>query len=923
MRKLSIFLLFVSLINYRFAFSQQTVTSASLSGTIEDASGARVPGATVTAHNHERNQKWTAQSEADGDFKFLLLPVGSYELKVEAQGFAPYIRQLSLTLGKTLDLPVKLQVAGEQESVEVIGLAPVVEAARTQLTETIIPQEIESLPLNGRNYLDLALLSPAVSRTNTGSNERFAETSAIPGTGISIAGQRNLNSGFVVDGLSANDDAADLAGTFFSQEVIREFQVVTSGGIAEFGRAAGGTINILTQSGANDWHGRLYGFLRNQRLDARNAFAAHKDPLTQTQYGVSLGGPITRDRGFLFSNFEQEHLNRAALITISPANVASINNALNRFGYKPERVVTGEYTTGYDRTNFFAKTDYNLTALNRLSARYSLYDISSPNARSVGGLNTTSRGTVLEDRDQTIAISDVDAISTNAVNEARFQYTRSNLSAPGNDLVGPAVSISGVANFGASTSSPTGRITDMLEVSNSFSRQSGTHYWKAGVDFLYNRIDIQFPGTLYGSYSFSSLPNFLTGTYTTFQQGFGNVDWFQTNPNFGWFVQDEWKPKHGLTINAGLRHDVQWLAASIQTRGMNFSPRIGIAYAPGAHKTVVRAGFGLYYDRIPLRAVANALRGAGLGYKVVSLQRTQVGAPVFPDKLASFPSNVLINLATIDPQIKNEYSVQANLQVERDLGHGTSVSMGYIHTRGTHIIMQRNLNVPSCTATQDPANLCRPNSSFGNITQYSGQGDSYYNGMTLSVQNHTASWTTLRFAYTFSKTLDNAGNAFFNSPQNNFNLRDDRGLSDNDQRNRLTVSGQFSAPKTDSNNLTAKIVRGFQLSTIFTYSSPYPFNILTGAQTIQTTSARPAGVGKNTGKGFNFAALDLRLSRNFRFTERIGMEILAETFNTLNRTNLQFPNNVFGTGTVPLPTFGKPTAANDPRQIQFGLRVNF
>ena len=148
------------------------------------------------------------------------------------------------------------------------------------------------LPLNGRNYLDLALLVPGVSPTNTGSNQRFAETSAVPGQGLSVAGQRNLANSFVVDGLSANDDAADLTGTYFSQEAIREFQVITSGSIAEFGRTSSGVINIITQSGTNEWHGGVYGFIRNQRFDARNPLAPRKDALTQAQYGGTVSGPL-------------------------------------------------------------------------------------------------------------------------------------------------------------------------------------------------------------------------------------------------------------------------------------------------------------------------------------------------------------------------------------------------------------------------------------------------------------------------------------------------------------------------------------------------------------------------------------------------------------------------------------------------------
>jgi hypothetical protein len=319
------------------------------------------------------------------------------------------------------------------------------------------------------------------------------------------------------------------------------------------------------------------------------------------------------------------------------------------------------------------------------------------------------------------------------------------------------------------------------------------------------------------------------------------VNWFQTNPNIGWFIQDEWRPRRDLTINAGLRHDVEWLAAQIQTRSRNFGPRFGVAYAPANHKTVIRAGVGQYYDRIPLRAVANALRGAGTDYKSVSLQRTQAGAPAFPNKLSAFPAGTLFNLATIDRRIKNAYGLQANLQIERELSGRTSVSVGYMYARGLHIIMQRNLNVPTLTASQEPLNLGRPNPGYGNITQYSGQGDSYYNGMTVSVQERATRWATSRVSYTLSKAIDNTGNAFFNSPQNNFNLRDDRALSDNNQRHRLTVSGELSVPMNQSRGLLYRGFEGFRLSSIFTTSSPYPFNIVTGGQTIQTTAARLPG----------------------------------------------------------------------------------
>jgi hypothetical protein len=885
----------------------------------------------VSAIHIDRNQSFLTHTDEQGRFRYPSLPVGLYRIRIAASAFDTYERTLLLTIGQVQELPVVLRVGIVAETVDVVANAQAVETVRTQVGDTILPQEIDSLPLNGRNYLDLALLVPGVSRTNTGNNERFAETSAVPGTGISVAGQRNLGNSFIVDGLSANDDAADLAGAFFSQEVIRELQVVRSGGIAEFGRASSGIVNVATQSGTNDWRGKFYGFLRNHRFDAANIFAVVdtttnrriKSPLTQAQYGVSLGGPVQRDRTFVFVNFEREELNRSGLITISPANAGAINAFLDQANYPSSRVITGAYPAGSNRTNVFAKVDFAASNSTRIALRYSLYDIYSPNARGVGGLNALSRATLVDNLDQTAAFNAVSILSNSALNETRVQFTRSRFAAPGNDLTGPAVTISGVAGFGASTSSPTGRDNDMFEVANNYSIQLGSHSLKMGADFIHNRVTILFPGSFYGTYAFTSLASFLSGTYLTFGQAFGKTDWFQTNPNLGWFVQDEWKVSRSLTVNAGLRHDVQWMVDPVKTRGLNFGPRVGMAWAPAGDRTVIRFGGGLFYDRIPLRAVANALRGSGVDYKAVTLQRTQLGAPVFPAKLASVPEGVLLSLSTIDPEIKNGSAIQANLEVERQLSNTLFASAGYMYVRGMHIIMQRNLNVPTLTAAQDPVNLGRPNPNFANISQYSGQGDSYYNGMTVSLEHRGGGWLAGRVSYTLSKAIDNTGNAFFSGPQDNFNIRDNRGLSDNDQRHRLTISGQLSIPAGDSGGLLRRMAGGFNLSPIFTYASAYPFNVVTGGQTIQTTAARPAGVGRNTGKGFDSSSLDVRLSRHVRLSERMNAEVMVESFNTLNRTNLQFPNNTFGTGTTPLPTFGRATNASDPRQLQFGMKLSF
>ncbi|HEU4872285.1 MAG TPA: TonB-dependent receptor, partial [Pyrinomonadaceae bacterium] len=383
----------------------------------------------------------------------------------------------------------------------------------------------------------------------------------------------------------------------------------------------------------------------------------------------------------------------------------------------------------------------------------------------------------------------------------------------------------------------------------------------------------------------------------------------------GVFVQDEWRARPDLTFNAGLRYDVQWLPDPIQADTDNFAPRVGIVYAPGDRKTVVRASFGIYYDRIPLRATSNALQRDGSKFLIAQLSPTQPGAPVFPNVLALQPATLPTkpNITRIDPNIETSYSRQANLQIERELPGNAVVSVGYLHLRAYHVILSRNVNVPTVPASAGVPNLGRPDPDWGNISRFESSGRSSYDGMVVSFNKRAARWANVRVSYTLSKTIDDAGNFFFSSVQDNFNIRDDRGLSDNDQRHRLVTSGSIDAP------------HGFEFGYIFTYGSRLPFNVLLGTDRNLDTNNndRPLGVGRNTGRGFDFASLDLRASKRFKLTERVDLQLIAEGFNILNRANFGVPNNTFGSGANPLPSFGQPTLAFDPRQFQFGMKVSF
>ncbi len=750
---------------------------------------------------------------------------------------------------------------------------------------------------------------------------------AVPGTGLSMSGQRQINNTFVIDGVSANDDAADLPGTFYSQEVIREFQVVTSGGITEFGRASAGVVNVLTRSGSNTWSGRAYGFLRDDAFDARNPLAPSKDALRQWQYGTTLGGPVRRDRTFLFANLEQTRLDASSVITVRPDDIAAVNARLDAIGYRGPRLATGLFDTGFDTTNVFLKLDQRVSGRLLVNVRYSFYDLSSLNARNVGGLNVVSRGTALRDRDHTLALSAVATLSPELVNETRAQVTRSRLSAPPNDLAGPAVNISGVANFGTATFSPTARDIDLYELANVTTLARGAHAWKIGADVLWNRLTIEFPGALQGVYTFSSPANFQSGRFVTYQQAFGAASQFQSNPNLGVFVQDEWRLRPALTLNTGLRYDLQFLPDPIRTDANNVSPRLGLSWAPGSGRTVVRGSFGLYYDRIPLRATSNALQRDGTKYRVAALSFGQAEAPAFPATLPTFPDGLLASVTTIDPDIQNARAWQSSAQVERQLGTRGALALAWLRTRASGLILSRNVNVPTLSAaeaaTRGIPNLGRPDLRFANVARFGSLGEAHYDGLTLSLRRQFGGAFSGRVAYTWAKAEDDAGNAFFFTPQDSADVRGDWGPSDNDQRHRLVVAGALETPRYARG--LARLLRGLRLSGVFTYGSALPFNVLTGADRNNDTNVndRAARVGRNSERGFDFASLDLRLSRRFELGRTRALELIFEAFNALNRANYQLPNNVFGAGATPRAGFGLPTQAADPRQVQLGLRLDF
>jgi outer membrane receptor protein involved in Fe transport len=934
----------------KVAYAQETINQATISGRVLDSQGAAVPGATIAATQTATNVAAETVSDNEGRFRFPYLRIGSYEVKVRVDGFKENTRTLTLNAGSAFDIPITLEVAGLDATVTVAAHAHMLETARSQIAGTIPQAEVQTLPMNGRNFLDLALLVPGVSPTNTNSTQLFAETSGIPGQGISIASQRNFSNSFMVDGLSANDDAAGLSGIPFGVDAIEQFQVVTSGGQAELGRALGGYVNVVTRSGSNGLRGTMYGFFRDDAFNGRNALTGTTLPMDQQQFGASVGGPLVRNRTFYFANVEQRLLDQTGVVSIAPENVTAINTRLAQVGYQGQPVATGVYPNPVHSLTALGKVDHQFSGVDQLTVRYAYYTVSSRNARGVGQLNAPSGSTGLDNLEQSLAVSNVLTLSANTVNETRMQISQGDLEAYPTDLIGPQVTITGVATFGTFGSSPTRRQNTMFQAVNNLSHHAGAHALRAGVDVVYNDDTITFLRSFRGAYTFSSLANFLAGNYNGYAQTFGNPVVSQTNPNVGIYAQDEWRAGSRLTVNAGLRYDLQFLQ-TINTDTNNVSPRFGFAWTPTASQDfVVRGGVSVFFDRVPLRASANALFSAENTTDLTQLRQPQVsgilpsqtGAPVFPNMLPDrLPSPALVSIQTMDKNLQNAYSKQANVEVERAVGGSRVISVGYEYLKGEQLLMSINQNVPTCVAA-DTNNGCRPISMYANNNDYRGVGESNYHGLHVTFLQRPSTWSSLRATYTLSKSMNDVGEAFFSAPIDPTNIRKDWGRSDNDQRHRLVISGSVNSPTTKAATMWERLSHGFQASGMLQYYSALPFNIVTGVNSLQGTAGRPFADGsvpvanfdvrtaalipRNAGVGNDFLTVSLRVSRAFQLGSGRRIEGMFEAFNLTNRVNPVARNTTFGTGSYPssaVATFNTVTAVGDPRTLQFGVRVTF
>jgi hypothetical protein len=1010
MRK-SAMLLFVLLtvLHATTALAQTRATAADLTGVIRDQTGAVLPGATIVATNTETNVARETTSQADGRFTLPALPPGTYRVQVTMSGFVSETRQaLTLALGSLVDLDFSLKVAGTAEAITVSAEAPLVDSQRTAVSSVVSQQQIENLPIDGRNFISFAVITPGVT------TDRTPQQGASATSGLTFAGQRARSNNITVDGLNNNDSVVGSVRATFSQEAVREFQVLTNSYSAEFGNATGGVLNIVTKSGTNRFSGSAFAFMRDDALNAKGHFEKfdpagnpvdlEKAPYSQEQFGATLGGPIRRDRTFFFVSAERLDIAASNLVTIDDRTVINhpflgtpLGTAAQILRTAGFPIDTGNVPYDVKSTQFLSKVDHQINQDQSLVFRFNTSDALNENTEPFGGITARSRAAALDADDYMFAAGLTSVFSDKWVNEFRFQYAyrdqlvRSLDPACGglcleSDQGGPTLEVVGVASVGRQRFTPQTRTNALFQFVDTASLSVGSHLFKAGFDI--GILDDRTEGPVLplhfgGRYIFqplqaipalglpapvSSIQAVALGLPAAYVQGYGlDSDQYDTG-GLALFIQDDWRMGSRVTMKLGMRYQYQfWPDLTYTARGYpgtydfprdgnNFAPRLAVSWDPlGDRKTAIHGAYGLFYENhiTGVAGITDLLDGDD---HIRTLVRTLPnslpawGAPGhrLPEASAGvFPTLKFL----IDPSLQSPYAHHATIGVDRELGSLMSISANYVYARGFNQLGTIDYNpvVPALGAGRRPEDIGGVALTSASILQYTDFGETWYNGLTLSLNRRYNNGYQFLVSYTLSEAEDNSTDfqsAFI--PQQNgrgrnpndvnglpigFDPASERGPSTQDQRHRFVASALYST------------VGNIQLSTIVTIGSGRPYTLLAGLdlngdgnggafpsdRARQNPADEASSVGRNSGTMPYQAIVDLRASRRFQLGPRVYIDGIFEVFNLFNRTNYIETNNVssafiWGTGaypTNPVPTFGLFTQAGPPRQIQLALKLGF
>jgi hypothetical protein len=953
----------------------QIGNQGSVEGTVTDSSGAVVANAEVKLTNKDTGATLTANTDPSGYFRFPVIPVGMYDLAVEQPGFAPFTtKNIDVAVGAKVNLKIPLAVAGKAEAVNVTAELPVVETTRTQLSSTVNDRAVASLPVNGRNFMDYVLLTPAVVKD-------------VRGGDISFAGQRGTLNSLTIDGTDNNNTffgqtlgrtGSGRAPYQFSEDAVQEFQVNTNGYSAELGRAGGAVTNVVTKSGTNLFHGTAFEFFRDRALNANdpiysmnrafNLAAGRAAPVKPGyhyhQFGGNIGGPIKKDKLFFFFDYDGQRntLGESLALTLPPTANPATFDAYQTSAYNYLLARANSYPATFNQNVYLAKLDWNASPHNQFSLRYNAQRFHGGNLENSGSVTSGSTISTLEHTGNSNVITDTAALQwtaslrSNIINVARFSYQRDSEPGFANSSNPEAIVQEGgqtLLNVGRNSFSPRETTIHRQQITETVSWVAGRHTIKYGADILRDSILNFFPGNFSGSYTFTSLEDFgrsLAGVALTAGSRSFLLEAFpgagttgpRTTPNMlqsAMFIQDDWRVNAHLTLNLGLRYDIQTykqppvtnptaLAAGINTGNINtdnnnFGPRIGFAYSPGSdNRSAIRGGWGLFYGNTPSILIGTAHSNNGINVQTLtfgpatmaSYPNNMCGAPTAAPSCAA-PAVGAASLPTIY-EFKSNYQeptvMQYNLQYERQIGETMSVTVGYLGVHGTHLTRTRdiNLNPPtpaSISLNSSPTTLfnylaypsARPIAGFSRIFQFEDTAHSGYNGLIATINKRFSTALQFGASYTWSHVIDDAPDATAVVPGTDdaklvyspLFPRTDFASSLNDVRHRFVLNTIFDTNSVVSNlsEVPKAILGNWQISGILTAQSGQPYSAFLNSDLNNDgnrSNERVPGSARNTYRLPNLFSVDPRVTRRVALNERYSLNLIVEAFNVFNRRNI-------------------------------------
>jgi outer membrane receptor protein involved in Fe transport len=995
------------------AASGQT-TTATLSGVIRDATGAVLPDARIGVTNINTGATRETATNGVGRYNLTNLGPGQYEVRAERDGFRATQSNVTLTIGGAAILDLTLQIGNMSEVVEVKQDTLLIEPTKAEVSRVVNEQTIESLPIIGRNFVDFAKLSSGVApgRENTGGGA-FKE----PDTGVGSAaaprltfgGQSELSTLILVDGVDNIQTFTGLPRVTPSQEAVQEFRVLNSTFLAEYGRALGGFVNIVTKTGGNRYNGSAYFFGVNDELNARPILTGPNPALRQNQYGATIGGPLKKDKVFFFANYEgQRRAESNKFSSVILNNLDAINTTKAFFGLTRE---VNNLLRSNDYDGFLTKLDYKLNNNNDLSFRYNLLDSTTEGFLGGGGRASPASTTARNNRtfDQSFVVSETALLGRNLVNEFRVQGSRRSFDFP-SVLKEPDLEVSNLLITGKSTSDVDFYREDRVQASDNLSIISGGHTFKFGGDFNHLRNlakwDLFFPArVIFASLGGAGVagPTFLNQTPVVFWFPLVNgqttrpaipVPFTQDVPDsivpltntrighnsYGFFGQDEWRATQELTLTLGVRYDIETYPSMFVQRNdlNNFQPRIGLAYALSP-RTVVRAGFGIFNDRLfssigqllvtgewgsagnlpnaqlvfpgvaPVRAkfIQPTIRGA---YSTPATTACQPGgATITTTSAAQFatcmftstgqtPAAPVSSSGVVNPgfrdnkdgALRTPYAQQASLEISHELGGGFAITVSYLYVHGlklaAHTGILNGIQTGTLAESGKPIFGLRRFPELGDFYVVDDIGLSIHHGGTFEIEKRFSRGFSLHSSYAFSRTINNA-----ESVANLADLPEGPGIGLERAVSRQSVPHRYTLTFVSKIPSDVKVLRDFKFSSLLTAQSGRRFNVFAGSDANgdgNPLSDRPGQLGRNTLEGPGFATFDMRVAREVRFNEKVCAEFSGDFFNLFNRTNITDLNTVYGSPSLsvapsPVLGFGTPRDAANSFQVQYGVKLRF